>query len=65
MSVSAVTPGSNTPTREYTVKNGDSCWKIAANELGDGSRYTEIIKLNGLPENPKLDIGMKLKIPAK
>lgn len=55
----------STTTREYIVKDGDSCWKIAADELGDGSRYTEIIELNGLSKNPKLNIGMKLKLPAR
>ena len=34
--------------REYTVKKGDSLWKIACTQLGSGSRYTEIMKLNGL-----------------
>lgn len=32
----------------YTVKKGDSLWKIAAWYLGDGSRYKEIMTLNSL-----------------
>lgn len=53
-------------TVEYTVKEGDSLWNIAQNELGNGIRFKEIIELNpGLSENTVLQTGMKLKIPAK
>ncbi len=53
-------------TREYTIADGDSLWKIAANELGNGIRYKEILALNsGMTENTKLNIGMKINLPAK
>ena len=32
----------------YSVKKGDSLWKIAKNKLGSGARYTEIMKLNNM-----------------
>lgn len=48
----------------YTVKTGDSLWKIAARLLGNGSRYTEIKMLNGLKTNT-IRVGQVLKIPAK
>lgn len=32
--------------RKYTVVAGDSLWKIAASQLGNGSKYPEIIKAN-------------------
>ncbi|MCD6175639.1 MAG: LysM peptidoglycan-binding domain-containing protein, partial [Planctomycetes bacterium] len=57
---------STTRTIDYTIKDGDSFWKIAQEQLGDGLRYTEILKLNpGISENQSLTIGMKVKIPAR
>lgn len=55
----------STPTdRTYTVKKGDSLWKIAVQQLGNGSRYTEIKTLNGLKNNT-IHAGQVLKIPTK
>jgi len=57
---------STTPTVDYTIKEGDSFWKIAEEQLGDGLRYTEILKLNpDISENQTLTVGMKVKIPAE
>lgn len=33
-------------TERYTVKRGDSLWKIAEERLGDGTRYVELVDLN-------------------
>ena len=34
----------------YKVKKGDSLWKIAKNELGEGERYVEIMKINSMED---------------
>lgn len=51
-------------SKTYTVKDGDSLWKIAKSQLGDGSRYPEIVSLNGL-KNVVIKVGQVLKIPPK
>lgn len=44
---SAMEPVSKQPTcKTYTVTSGDSLWSIARNELGGGSRFSEIIADN-------------------
>lgn len=52
-----------TTQRTYTVKEKDSLWGIAAKTLGNGARYTEIKKLNGLKNNT-IKAGQVLKLPA-
>jgi LysM repeat protein len=47
----------------YTVVSGDSLWRIAARLLGDGRKYPEIKKLNGLTSDI-IHAGQKLKIPG-
>jgi nucleoid-associated protein YgaU len=51
----------------YVVREGDSLWQIAAEQLRDGSRYREIAKLNtGILDNEDdLSIGMRLRMPAQ
>ena len=46
----------------YTVKSGDSWWKIAANELGNGSLYTKLKDYNNWG-NKTLNVGAVIKIP--
>ena len=48
--------------RIHTVVRGDTLWAIAKKYLGNGSRYKEIVSLNGLKSNV-IYSGMKLKIP--
>jgi nucleoid-associated protein YgaU len=52
--------------RWYVVKEDDSLWKIATQELGDGNRYPEIAKMNAalLSDEDNLDIGMRLRLPV-
>ena len=45
-----------------TVKAGDSLWRIAAQQLGNGARYKEIKTLNGL-KNDTIHAGQILKLP--
>ncbi|GLY06329.1 LysM peptidoglycan-binding domain-containing protein [Actinoplanes sp. NBRC 101535] len=44
--LAGVLPGATQPPRTYTVKAGDSLFRIAERELGDGNRWTEIFLLN-------------------
>jgi len=54
-------------TREYTIKKGDTLWKIAEHELGKGHRWKYIYELNkGVIKNPnKLKAGKKILIPVE
>lgn len=51
----------------YVVRQGDTLWRVAAKQLGDGSRYKEISKLNAdvLEDEDNLTIGMRLNLPAQ
>jgi len=51
----------------YTVREGDSLWRIAEEQLGNGNCYTEIAKLNAdiLTSDDNLYVGMQLKIPPR
>jgi nucleoid-associated protein YgaU len=53
--------------KQYVVKEGDSLWKIASEQLGNGSRYKEILKLNTdvLEDEHSLSLGTTLKLPAR
>ena len=65
--VSALSVVGTTPAENYhihTVVHGDTLWAIAKKYLGSGSRYKEIVSLNGLKSNV-IYSGMKLKIPNK
>jgi len=53
--------------RWYIVQEGDSLWRIAAEQLGSGSRYSEIAGLNAdiLDDEDSLAVGMRLKMPVR
>lgn len=46
----------------YTVKEGDSLWKIAEEKLGDGFKWQDIQKENNLTTDV-VEIGQTLNIP--
>ena len=48
----------------YTVRSGDSLWKIAARTLGDGERCREIIAMNPGIDPNRVRVGQKLTLPA-
>lgn len=53
-------------TRLYKIQSGDSLWSIAQKQLGNGSRFKEILKLNPkLTAKSNLVVGSSIKIPAK
>jgi nucleoid-associated protein YgaU len=59
-------PTASKGLRDYVVKKGDHPYKIAAKELGSGTRYKEIFKYNpGITEKTTLSIGMHLKLPQR
>lgn len=54
-------------TERYTVKRGDSLWKIAEERLGDGTRYVELVDLNEAVLDGRPDFllpGTVLKVPV-
>lgn len=51
----------------YTVKRGDSLWRIAEDRLGDGARYVELVKLNRAVLDGRPDFllpGTVLRVPV-
>lgn len=55
--------GTATPSKTYTVKAGDSWWSIADKQLGDGSRYNELARLNGKTAVGVIHPGDVIKLP--
>jgi nucleoid-associated protein YgaU len=64
---SVTKPAATTPTgkKMHTVANGESLWKIAKAELGDGNRWKEIYEANRdvLDKPESIKKGMRLRIP--
>lgn len=54
-------------TRDYTIKQGDSLWKIAEKELGGGHRWKYLYNLNKdrIKDPQKLKAGTKIVIPVE
>lgn len=49
--------------KTYTVKPGDTLWKIAKRELNNETKYKEIMTINNISEPKKLQVGTVLKLP--
>lgn len=51
----------------YVVREDDNLWRIATDQLGNGSRYREISKLNTnvLKDENDLTVGMLLRMPVR
>jgi LysM repeat protein len=47
----------------YVVQRGDTLGKIAANKLGDGKRWQEIVQLNAVSNPNFLLVGQQLRLP--
>jgi hypothetical protein len=56
-------PAPAAQARMAPVGRGDSFWRIAARELGSGSRYAELAAFNGLKPDSLLKAGEYLKLP--
>lgn len=50
-------------TNMYTVKKGDTLWKIAEDTYGSGYNWVDISKANKLASNNKLLVGQELNLP--
>ena len=61
----ATSSGGGAASRIYTVRQGDSFWRIAAKELGDGTRAKEIAALNPGVDSSKLKLNQVINIPAR
>jgi len=48
--------------RTHTVVRGDTLWAICKKHLGDGSKYTEIAKLNGIKNPNLINVGQVIKL---
>lgn len=58
-------PAKPSGARTHVVKEGESLWKIAKQELGSGARWNEIYEANRdvLPTPESVHTGQKLRVP--
>jgi nucleoid-associated protein YgaU len=62
---SVSTATTTTETTIYEVVEGDSLWKIAEEQLGDGLHYKEILALNPrITKQDSLAVGTRLNLPS-
>lgn len=60
-------PDERAQPNTYRLVAGDNLWKVATAFLGNGSRYPEIQRLNGISDAQlkSLPIGLEIKLPPK
>ncbi len=51
------------PQKTYTVKSGDTLYKIAQETMGNGNLYKQIVAANGIPNENLIHPGDVLVIP--
>ena len=51
------------PEKTYTVKSGDTLYKIAQETMGNGNLYKAIVEANGIPNENLIHPGDVLVIP--
>ena len=49
------------------MREGDSLWRIAGEQLGNPGRYNEIVSLNKdiIEDEEQLTVGMQLRLPGR
>ena len=52
------------PKKTYTVKSGDTLYKIAQETMGNGNLYKAIVEANGIPNENLIHPGDVLVIPT-
>ncbi len=59
------TPGEKGATsgKTYTVKEGDTLWQIAADQLKDSYKWSEVAQMNNLTNPDLLYVGTVLQLP--
>ncbi|MDP4009875.1 MAG: LysM peptidoglycan-binding domain-containing protein [Candidatus Shapirobacteria bacterium] len=60
---SSISENNESQNKNYEVVRGDSLWKIAEKEYGDGNKWVNIAKENKLTNPRVLMIGQKLILP--
>ncbi|MEA4972916.1 MAG: LysM domain-containing protein [Candidatus Metalachnospira sp.] len=51
-----------TAPSSYTVKEGDTLWAICKAQLGDGGKFSEVAKLNGISNPNLIHAGQVIKL---
>lgn len=62
MDTTDISSGSEPEYETYTVVKGDTLWTIAQRKLGNGSKYKDIMTINGLTSTV-IHVGQVLKMP--